>query len=617
MGCSLCTWRVSAAVLSSVVEGAEKFLPKDPVWKHNQDSPIVNQDDRTVLNSATELIQHLNSESMFPLDRPLVILCFDESHMLTKTQARDDDWTRFSELRRSLHMICTLPIFTLFLSTMGKVEQFAPFPQQERSGRIVGRELEVFPPIVLTPFDVFAEHVSGPECTLQRVASTQYMAHLGRPLFGALYDTGRREEIVHVAEAKLLNSQTSPEHLTQNQLLACMGVRIPLVFKASVPDDLEKERLLVADHMRLLLYASTGFARVLTTCSSEPLLAEASYMALVSRRWSGGEAVALSTKRMPMPLAPISVLAYHLANSQLSLGERGETVAAVLLLDARDRATTFPLAANEPLPGTSDAVGHCHQDLRYDGALKRRIVTVSQFLKALLAKPCNDVLPTECDKPGNADVPLGAAFKECYIYFNHFVKTTSVDMVNQRRLRAAMTRGAAYICADSQAGIDIIIPVLSGTVLARAKVSALTVRVKNNTQFAAEVQNHLFEGMDPYVCGVFDDDVADPPPVLRMVFALASPESSVTVPSQRPPPTGNTGVGRYTAYDIWCAGARGSTFAVIREDEEDAVGRLLETLRAPDDVGRLYKPGALRDAVRAMQPLATDCNDYQRIAYTT
>jgi len=80
------------------------------------------------------------------------------------------------------------------------------------------------------------------------------------------------------------------------------------------------------------------------------------------------------------------------------------------LLDARDRATTFPLAANEPLPGTDD-IGDDH-DLMYDGAQKRRIVTVLQFLRALLAKPCHDILPAEYERPGDANVPLEAAFKD-------------------------------------------------------------------------------------------------------------------------------------------------------------------------------------------------------------
>ncbi|KAH9926371.1 uncharacterized protein B0H18DRAFT_1211012 [Fomitopsis serialis] len=154
-------------------------------------------------------------------------------------------------------------------------------------------------------------------------------------------------------------------------------------------------------------------------------------------------------------------------------------------------------------------------------------------------------------------------------------------------LRLAMSRGAAYICADNEDNMAIIIPILFGTVLVQEKVSAIMVQVMNNRRFTTKVERYLFDLMNPYRCGVFDSKVKAPPPVIRMFFALASPESSVTIPSQRLTP--NTGVGRYTAYDIWCAGARGSTFAVVQEDEEDVLARLLETLREHREVAKLYE----------------------------
>lgn len=132
------------------------------------------------------------------------------------------------------------------------------------------------------------------------------------------------------------------------------------------------------------------------------------------------------------------------------------------------------------------------------------------------------------------------------------------------------------------------------------------VQVMNDRRFTTKVQRHLFELMNPYRCGVFDSKVKDPPPVIRMVFALASPESSVSIPSQRP--TRNSiGIGRYTAYDIWCAGARGSTFAVIQEDEEDVLARFLKTLHEHREVANLYEDPwpeseSLVNAIRTMDP---------------
>ncbi|KAH9934215.1 uncharacterized protein B0H18DRAFT_1114955 [Fomitopsis serialis] len=458
-------------------------------------------------------------------------------------------------------------------------------------------------------------HESG--WTLKRVASTHHMVHLGRPLFGAMYDAGSealRKNVVDFAKIKLLYSEADPELLTSAQSLACIGVRIPIDFKAYVPADLENERILVARHLRSLLYAGRRFAGAVMACPSEPLLAEAAYMVLARKRWSNGEAVMspAQTTDAPRLLEPIPALSYHLSHSHLDLGTRGETVAAVLLLDARDRATTFPLAHGDLSPGTDDTEDD--EDLRYDGVRKRRIVTVTQFLRALLAKPCHDIIPAEYHKPEDAGVPLETAFKDCFVYFNHFIKAASSDMVNQRYLRLAMSRGAAFICADSQGGIDIIIPCLFGTVLVREKVSAIMIQVKNDTRCTAKVDPVLFASMDPYRCGVFDSGVKDPPPVLRIVFALASRESSVTAASRwQRASTSSIRPARFTAYDIWCAGSGPSTFGVVQRGEADVLDNLLKTLRGPGDVERLYNDDVSVSVVRAMRPMtSTDCSHFDR-----
>ena len=57
--------------------------------------------------------------------RPLVILAFDEAHGLTEF-LDDRGWTIYSELRRCLCQLLSLPMFTLFLSTAGKFRLFSP-----------------------------------------------------------------------------------------------------------------------------------------------------------------------------------------------------------------------------------------------------------------------------------------------------------------------------------------------------------------------------------------------------------------------------------------------------------------------------------------------------------
>ena len=126
------------------------------------------------------------------------------------------------------------------------------------------------------------------------------------------------------------------------------------------------------------------------------------------------------------------------------------------------------------------------------------------------------------------------------------------------------------------------------------KVSAVMVRVENDTNIGIKVQNDLFMGMDPFRCRVFADGVENPPPVLRMVFALASSRSIVSVPSRGPQNARNEAEQKalkahfskklFTAYDIWCAGAFHDTFDVIAEDEEGVFARLLETIRHSRDI---------------------------------
>ncbi|KAH9828947.1 uncharacterized protein C8Q71DRAFT_684773, partial [Rhodofomes roseus] len=253
----------------------------------------------------------------------------------------------------------------------------------------------------------------------------------------------------------------------------------------------------------------------------------------------------------------------------------------------------------------------------YDGARERRIVTVSQFLKALLAKPCHDITPLEYHHVQHADLRLEFAFKDCFVYFNHFIKATSFEVVNQAYLRLAISRGAALICADNQAGVNIIIPCLFGTQLVSEKVTAIMVQVKNDRRFTTKVQRHLFTAMNPYTCGIFAKDVKDPPPVLRMVFALASSGPAVTSPSrrQRTSPRRHEASAKFTAYDIWCAGAGASTFGVVQEGEQEVIDNILKTLRRPRDTERMYKDDEPVSAVRSMQPLSSiDRSHFERWA---
>lgn len=138
----------------------------------------------TVYDAAKALLELLYpGGNVHKVKKPFVILCFDEAHSLTTIE--QDGWSRFEELRRALRIIVELPVFSLFLSTKGKLEQFAPLPKKTGSNRIASGNLAMYAPIVATPLDVLADRFpiySKKPWTLMRAASTYHMAHLGRPL---------------------------------------------------------------------------------------------------------------------------------------------------------------------------------------------------------------------------------------------------------------------------------------------------------------------------------------------------------------------------------------------------------------------------------------------------
>jgi hypothetical protein len=117
---------------------------------------------------------------------PLVILSFDESHTLTDTP-KYSTWTVFSELRRVLNKINYLPIFSLFLSTAGKVLSYSPVKQSNPSRRAMPLDLPPLQPISEISFDALAYPAMEDDVMLSRVVQTDWISHLGRPLYVHLH----------------------------------------------------------------------------------------------------------------------------------------------------------------------------------------------------------------------------------------------------------------------------------------------------------------------------------------------------------------------------------------------------------------------------------------------
>ncbi len=386
--------------------------------------------------------------------------------------------------------------------------------------------------------------------------------------------------------------------LSDVQKLALIAVRLPLGFRACSLTPVEDEWTLVSAHLRLLLHADVGFAGAVTASASEPLLAEASCSYSIFHRWHGGKAASGPVGRFDV----YGVLAEQVWRMQVDVGMRGEMLGAMITLDARDRAASLY---------TGRTVRS--MDLGEDGA--GRLTAVVEFLRALIPEEyhesCLDGLPA-AHLEDEENTMLRNAFAEGWTYFNHYVKVVSFEAVSQEMLLLALTRGAAFVCADGQDDFGLVIPVLIGDKLEKSKVTAIFIRVNTSSRFVRKLHAPLFACIDPRggERPFFPKGVEKPPPIIRMVFALAAPseQSSVSVRKQpkrsesRPPNKPG-----FTAYDLWFSGASRKSFGVIqRGDEERSIETILSVMRRGRDVvSSDYDAQWVGATIRQMQPLAS------------
>jgi len=116
---------------------------------------------------------------------PMVIIAFDEAHVLTDTKHNplDGTWSKFSELRRGIRVLNPYPFFSLFLSTTGKIQDFTPPPHKDGSKRLERRALVLLPPFTELGFDQMVQsRISDGSATIDEVSTVEYMAMFGRPL---------------------------------------------------------------------------------------------------------------------------------------------------------------------------------------------------------------------------------------------------------------------------------------------------------------------------------------------------------------------------------------------------------------------------------------------------
>ena len=363
---------------------------------------------------------------------------------------------------------------------------------------------------------------------------------------------------------KLLDGPIVLENDNRAGSLACLSTRFALEFNVDTPRNVTHAQ--VERHMRLCITATPGLENLITIPASEPILAEASY------------------ELMKNGMNAVCHLARHADLNCIDRGRRGELVAALLFMQAYDAARKLS---------------------------RGRSVSVANFMEALLPSAKYKTLLGSAPTSWPMNHPDNATFEEIFkdygMWFNHVIKVESKEMISIDHLWKFVMRGAFILCATNQEGIDIVLPVCHMTqTLGPDSVTAVVIQVKNAADYKAALQGHLFDAMDSIVrSGIFsevdrdlDSDskattLAKTPAesnkkkrklnterkaVIRIVFALASPEAAVVFREQSKK---KYCLGGFTTFDIWLAGLSDNTFKQIQDTDVGPYRTLLERSLTP------------------------------------
>jgi len=336
-----------------------------------------------------------------------------------------------------------------------------------------------------------------------------------------------KDRLVGFAGEKLLNGVVPEGPLKLEQELACLSQRMPIEFYSSAYTTRRQEQQQVESHMRVCLKVMPGFENMVTAAPSEPILSEAASNIMSNPNFNAPKA-----------------LQRVLGGFSVHRGDRGEFVAMLLFTLSRDHAI---------LSRPSSAMNH-------------RVIFVNDFLKSLFrpSEKMLSMLPSVAH-PKEFKSSLSVAFSDARLHFNHFIKVHQHRIINRKYLLKLMTRGAAVLCGNSQAGVDGVIPVVfQGSRLEVHNGSAILWQSKAGGNYNHEPVPALFDSMDPHELGIFDrtDGLADTP-IIRIIFALAAEKPSITFLPPR------TTEGSYKAYDIWCSGVSSNLLASIKKEAEE------------------------------------------------
>ncbi|KAI0298434.1 hypothetical protein B0F90DRAFT_702078 [Multifurca ochricompacta] len=490
-----------------------------------------------------------------------IYISFDEAHSLT-TPFGEHDWrSPFTELRRALQMLEGSPMWSFFLSTTGKITQFSQPRSVDPSNRVRQGELIIPQPYIYLGFDQLMETQKiSKHNTLKDVTSLECIAHMGRPLWGTLYDHGNEEshkKLIGFAMDKLLCGSPGPGPLSDARIYAVLSQRLALdigtsqfILPSVTPLNLaEIVHEQITYHMRVCISVGKEFESMRGVASSEPILSEAA-----SR-------IMNDELGFNLPVALEKVF----SGFSVSQGARGELLVAAWFTWARDQVVK---SKGEPCDGAL-----CH------------FFTVKELFENLFPasvfKLIEKAKPSLCPQNGNANQLFEDAFKGARMHFNHFIKPYEHEVLARKYLIRFMARGAAALGANCQPGFDAVYPFLYGDIhLDVQKLGFIIVQVKNDASISPKKFNGIFRDMDPFKSELLDaSDKKNgifPIPIIRLLFSLSSKgdpkveHMKYKSPSDGATSLGNKGQALFTSYDYVCSGVSEDILKPVAGDTSNA-----------------------------------------------
>ncbi|KIY49634.1 hypothetical protein FISHEDRAFT_72276 [Fistulina hepatica ATCC 64428] len=501
---------------------------------------------------------------------PIVILAFDEAQILIREDEVSRPSSPFSRLRHVLLSMRDCPIFSLFLSTTGKITQFTAPRKLASSSRVQSGDLWLIPPFATLGWD----HLARPFPAKTALESFKfsdigfsYQVYLGRPMFGARYFAAQQPQqppdksgtiirLIRFAAEKLISHEYHPGmSLTPSQKFACLAERIPIEFLSTVHTVDSEERKQVENHMRVCITVDKTFTNMVTMNPSEPVLSDGAHLIMSSSN----------------DFNPAQALGTCLTDFSVSRGDHGEMIGLLLLTLARDKVVGMPgsmdnqgflgivpfLQALFNIPRSADA----------DSASTTTVIT-----DILQAKP--SVYRNQQAK----SVSLKDAFRSVSLHFNHFVKRGQQDEYDYSTISGFFARNAALLSANSQTGVDAALPSVSGTTVCRTTTALILCQYKTDPRYTA-IQPELFSIMNPVTLGLLGKGETLEVPLIRIVFALEGKTPSLCCVQTQT-------LDNFTSYDIWVSGLTPEVFSVIDAADEQNWTSLLNASGSWRDIYR-------------------------------